>query len=91
MLLTCKFRDEARVVEFNLKKMWKSPNGTIRNFLDGTVFREAIMTTNVPRLVPGLFLCLFCVFFAVPSCGNAVQCVSAGAAPHLRIWSRIFG
>eukprot|EP01083_Nonionella_stella_P090970 254272_1 len=45
--------DEGRVEEFNLKKMWKSPNGTIRNFLDGTVFREAIITQNVPRLVPG--------------------------------------
>ena len=45
--------DEARVKEFNLKKMWKSPNGTIRNILDGTVFREAIICKNVPRLVPG--------------------------------------
>jgi isocitrate dehydrogenase len=45
--------DEARVKEFNLKKMWKSPNGTIRNILDGTVFREPIIISNVPRLVPG--------------------------------------
>ncbi len=45
--------DEARVKEFNLKKMWKSPNGTIRNILDGTVFREPIICRNVPRLVPG--------------------------------------
>jgi isocitrate dehydrogenase len=45
--------DEARVKEFNLKKMWKSPNGTIRNILGGTIFREAIITTTVPRLVPG--------------------------------------
>jgi isocitrate dehydrogenase len=45
--------DEARVKEFNLKKMWKSPNGTIRNILDGTVFREPIICSNVPRLVPG--------------------------------------
>ncbi|MDX2112925.1 MAG: NADP-dependent isocitrate dehydrogenase [Alphaproteobacteria bacterium] len=45
--------DEARVKEFNLKKMWKSPNGTIRNVLDGTVFREPIICSNVPRLVPG--------------------------------------
>ena len=45
--------DEARVKEFNLKKMWKSPNGTIRNILDGTVFREPIICANVPRLVPG--------------------------------------
>jgi isocitrate dehydrogenase len=45
--------DEARVVEFKLKKMWKSPNGTIRNILDGTVFREPIICKNVPRLVPG--------------------------------------
>merc|ERR1712086_77447 len=45
--------DEARVKEFNLKKMWKSPNGTIRNELNGTVFREPILIDNVPRLVPG--------------------------------------
>lgn len=44
--------DEARVTEFNLKQMWKSPNGTIRNILDGTVFREPIICKNVPRLVP---------------------------------------
>jgi isocitrate dehydrogenase len=44
--------DEARVKEFNLKQMWKSPNGTIRNILDGTVFREPIVCQNVPRLVP---------------------------------------
>ncbi|BDP99892.1 NADP-dependent isocitrate dehydrogenase [Aquiluna sp. KACHI24] len=45
--------DEARVTEFGLKKMWKSPNGTIRNILDGVVFREPIIISNVPRLVPG--------------------------------------
>jgi isocitrate dehydrogenase len=45
--------DEARVTEFGLKKMWKSPNGTIRNELDGTVFREPIICKNVPKLVPG--------------------------------------
>ncbi|CAA6604075.1 Isocitrate dehydrogenase (NADP) [Rhodospirillaceae bacterium LM-1] len=45
--------DEARVKEFGLKQMWKSPNGTIRNILDGTVFREPIIMKNVPRLVPG--------------------------------------
>jgi len=44
--------DEARVEEFGLKQMWKSPNGTIRNILDGTVFREPIVMQNVPRLVP---------------------------------------
>jgi len=44
--------DEARVKEFNLKKMWKSPNGTIRNFLEGTVFREPIICKNIPRLIP---------------------------------------
>jgi len=44
--------DEARVKEFNLKQMWKSPNGTIRNILDGVVFREPIIIKNVPRLVP---------------------------------------
>lgn len=45
--------DQARVKEFNLKKMWKSPNGTIRNILNGTVFREPIIIKNVPRLIPG--------------------------------------
>ena len=45
--------DEARVEEFKLKKMWKSPNGTIRNILGGVVFREPIICSNVPRLVPG--------------------------------------
>jgi isocitrate dehydrogenase len=45
--------DEARVEEFNLKKMWKSPNGTIRNILGGVIFREPIICSNVPRLVPG--------------------------------------
>ena len=44
--------DEARVKEFNLKKMWKSPNGTIRNILGGVIFREPIIIKNVPRLVP---------------------------------------
>jgi isocitrate dehydrogenase len=45
--------DEARVEEFKLKQMWKSPNGTIRNILGGVVFREPIICTNIPRLVPG--------------------------------------
>ena len=45
--------DEARVEEFKLKKMWKSPNGTIRNILGGVVFREPIICSNVPRLIPG--------------------------------------
>ena len=45
--------DEARVKEFGLKKMWKSPNGTIRNILGGVIFREPIICRNVPRLVPG--------------------------------------
>jgi isocitrate dehydrogenase len=44
--------DEARVKEFNLKQMWRSPNGTIRNILDGTIFREPIICKNVPRIVP---------------------------------------
>src|SRR5512139_2665732 len=44
--------DEARVKEFNLKEMWKSPNGTIRNILGGVIFREPIICSNVPRLVP---------------------------------------
>ena len=45
--------DEARVKEFHLKQMWKSPNGTIRNIIGGTIFREPIVCRNVPRLVPG--------------------------------------
>jgi len=45
--------DEARVVEFGLKRMWRSPNGTIRNILGGVVFREPIIISNIPRLVPG--------------------------------------
>ncbi len=45
--------DEARVEEFKLKQMWKSPNGTIRNILGGVIFREPIICSNVPRLVPG--------------------------------------
>ena len=45
--------DEARVKEFGLKEMWKSPNGTIRNILGGVIFREPIIARNVPRLVPG--------------------------------------
>jgi len=44
--------DEARVKEFNLQKMWRSPNGTIRNMLGGTVFREPIICKNIPKLVP---------------------------------------
>jgi isocitrate dehydrogenase len=45
--------DEARVKEFHLKKMWKSPNGAIRNIIGGTVFRQPIICSNIPRLVPG--------------------------------------
>ncbi len=45
--------DEGRVKEFNLKQMWRSPNGTIRNILGGTIFREPILCSNIPRLVPG--------------------------------------
>ena len=45
--------DEARVKEFKLKEMWKSPNGTIRNILGGTVFREPIVLKKIPRPVPG--------------------------------------
>ena len=45
--------DEQRVEEFNLKKMWRSPNGTIRNILGGTVFRQPIICKNIPRYVPG--------------------------------------
>src|ERR1700710_2018977 len=45
--------DEARVEEFGLKSMWRSPNGTIRNILGGVVFREPIVISNIPRLVPG--------------------------------------
>src|SRR6201985_2780322 len=45
--------DEARVEEFGLKKMWRSPNGTLRNILGGVIFREPIVISNIPRLVPG--------------------------------------
>ena len=45
--------DEARVEEFGLKRMWRSPNGTIRNILGGVIFREPIIISNIPRLVPG--------------------------------------
>src|SRR4029453_139141 len=45
--------DEARVKEFNLKEMWRSPNGTIRNIVGGTIFREPIVCKNVPGVVPG--------------------------------------
>src|SRR5258707_10704277 len=45
--------DEARVEQFGLKQMWKSPNGTIRNILGGVIFREPIIISNIPRLVPG--------------------------------------
>ena len=45
--------DEERMTEFSLHSMWKSPNGTIRNILDGTVFREPIVISNIPRIVPG--------------------------------------
>src|ERR1700726_2546995 len=45
--------DEARVAEFGLKKMWRSPNGTIRNILGGVIFREPIVISNIPRLIPG--------------------------------------
>ena len=45
--------DEARVQEFGLKEMWRSPNGTVRNILGGTIFREPILISNIPRLVPG--------------------------------------
>ena len=45
--------DAGRVEEFKLKQMWRSPNGTIRNILNGTVFREPIVISNIPRLVPG--------------------------------------
>ncbi|MBA0683418.1 hypothetical protein Goari_025080 [Gossypium aridum] len=47
------YADETRVKEFGLKSMWRSPNGTIRNILNGTVFREPILCKNVPRIVPG--------------------------------------
>ncbi len=45
--------DEGRVEEFDLKEMWRSPNGTIRNIIGGTVFRQPIICNNIPRLVPG--------------------------------------
>ena len=52
MKLQTKTPDEARVEEFDLKKMWRSPNGTIRNIIGGTVFREPIICSNIPKLVP---------------------------------------
>ena len=55
--------DEARVEEFGLKKMYRSPNGTIRNILGGTVFRQPIIMSNVPRLVPGWT----CLLYTSPS------------------------
>ena len=55
--------DEARVKEFNLKQMWKSPNGTIRNILGGVIFREPIICKNVPRLIPGWT----CLLYTSPS------------------------
>ena len=53
VLLHISTPDEARVKEFKLKQMWKSPNGTIRNIVGGTVFREPIIMSNVPRYVQG--------------------------------------
>ena len=62
--------DEARVEEFNLKKMYRSPNGTIRNILGGTVFRQPIICKNVPRLVrAGLIRLLSAVTLSVISTG----------------------
>jgi isocitrate dehydrogenase len=68
--------DEGRVKEFNLSAMWKSPNGTIRNILNGTVFREPIICKNIPRLVPGTksvskipiveFIGSYTIFFMLP-------------------------
>lgn len=73
--------DEARVEEFKLKKMWKSPNGTIRNYLNGTVFREPILISNIPRLVKNWTKPIIigrhafgdvynCTDFLVPSAGD---------------------
>ena len=55
--------DEERVKEFKLKKMWKSPNGTIRNILGGTIFREPIICKNIPKLVPSWT----CLLYTSPS------------------------
>ncbi len=63
--------DEARVKEFNLKEMWRSPNGTIRNILGGVIFREPIICSNVPRLVPGWTRC--CARSPV-RCWAAIRC-----------------
>eukprot|EP00798_Chlamydomonas_sp_ICE-L_P003820 gene3820-13891_t len=69
--------DEARVKEFNLKKMWKSPNGTIRDILNGTVFREPIVVSNVPRLVPGWTqpIVYKATEAVIPPCGGKVEMV----------------
>jgi isocitrate dehydrogenase len=73
--------DEARVKEFNLKKMWKSPNGTIRNILDGTVFREPVICKNVPRLVPGWASCQAGLR---PSSSDATHSATSTAPPISR-------
>ena len=81
--------DEKRVEEFNLKQMWKSPNGTIRNILGGTVFREAIICKNIPRLLPGWTKSIvigrhahadqvrtgFCRIKQLQSCAHCMACI----------------
>src|SRR6476660_674540 len=71
--------DEARVVEFGLKKMWVSPNGTIRNSLGGVVFREPIIISNIPRLVPGWTKPIVSVRHAHGDQDNATNCKVPGA------------
>jgi isocitrate dehydrogenase len=72
--------DEARVEEFGLKKMWKSPNGTIRNILGGVIFREPIVISNIPRLVPGWYNA---TDFKVPGAGTVTMTYvpADGSAP----------
>ena len=71
--------DEARVAEFGLKQMWKSPNGTIRNILGGVVFREPIVISNIPRLIPGWTDPI--VVAATPSATSIRRPTSASPAP----------
>ena len=79
--------DEARVEEFKLKKMWRSPNGTIRNILGGTVFREPIICKNVPKLVPGWTNPII-IFIETPAPRNSTFCLGAPTTPSQTEMSR---
>ena len=75
--------DEGRVKEFNLKEMWKSPNGTIRNILGGMIFREPIICKNVPHLVPGWTQPI--IMAATPSATNIARPTSSSRPRTLSI------